>query len=266
MKAILAILISLIFIGLLGLRSVSTPADSASGESLMVFCTASMKQPVEIIARQYEQRVGVEVALQFGGTGTLVSQIQLAKRGDLFIAADQNAITIIKKLGLAREILPLVKQVPVVVVKAGNPKNIRTLDDLFRSDVRVGIGNPEATSIGKATQTLLADRWNEFATRLTVMKPTVTEVAMDVTIGSIDAAIVWNSTAAQFEKLETIRLPELDSHEDIVNVAVLNGSANPTAALRFARYLAARDQGASVLTASGFDVVSGENPEIETRP
>lgn len=136
---------------LLALLAGCAPSPQAKGRPLLVFCAANLKKPVEAAAQQFLSDTGVEVQLQFGGSGTLISQLRAAKLGDLFLASDQGSMEDAKRLDLVREILPLAKQHPVIAVQAGNPKHIRTLDDLLRPDVRVALANPEAASIGRVT-------------------------------------------------------------------------------------------------------------------
>jgi len=61
-------LVAMIFSGCT--RSPEPPA-------LMVFCAANLKKPVESAAQQFRKETGIEVQLQFGGSGTLVSQFRL---------------------------------------------------------------------------------------------------------------------------------------------------------------------------------------------
>ncbi|MCD6052014.1 MAG: hypothetical protein K0Q55_3432, partial [Verrucomicrobia bacterium] len=91
----------------------STPIasqNSATRPTLVVYCAAGLKKPVEVIAKQFQAEEGVEVQLQFGGTGTLLSQIRVAKQGDMFIAADDGSLNDAKKFDVIREVLPLVHQ------------------------------------------------------------------------------------------------------------------------------------------------------------
>lgn len=101
-----------------------------SRPTLTVFCAAGLKKPVEAIAQQYREEFGIEVNLDYGGTGTLLSRIQVAKKGDLFIAADDGSLADARKLKLIQEVVPIVVQHPVVAVKKGNAKNIHALADL----------------------------------------------------------------------------------------------------------------------------------------
>ncbi len=99
-----------------------------------------------------------------------------------------------------------------------------------------------------------------------MFKPTVPEVAGDVKLGSVDAAIVWDTTLTLYPDLEAVRTPELDAGEVQVTIGVLTSSHSPTKALRFARYLSARDKGLATFKAQGFATVDGdkwsETPEL----
>jgi ABC-type molybdate transport system substrate-binding protein len=92
-------------------------ASRPGATSLTVYCAAGLKKPVEAIAQQYQRESGTEVRLQYGGTGTLLSQLRVAKMGDIFIAADDGVVADAKKDGLIREVLALAKQKPVIGVR-----------------------------------------------------------------------------------------------------------------------------------------------------
>ena len=179
-------------------------APSHAGRTLTVYCAAGVKKPVEAAAAAYRKEFGVSISLQYGGTGALLSAIRLAKTGDLLIAADGGSVADARKLDLVREVIPLAKQRPVIAVAKGNPKSIRALDDLLRDGVRFALANPESASIGRTVRRVLAGRWERFSARALVLKPTVMDIAGDVALGAVDAAIVWDATAAQFAGLETV--------------------------------------------------------------
>jgi molybdate transport system substrate-binding protein len=234
----------------------SIAKNSPTG-SLTVYCAAGLKNPVTAIADQYRREFGVEVNLQFGGTSTLLSQIRVSHRGDLFIAADELAVEDARKLGLIREVIPLVHQHPVVAVASGNPKKIHGLSDLLRDDVRVALANPEAASIGRVSKAALGTNYNALAEHATVNKPTVTEIASDLKLGSVDAAIIWDSIVKQFG-LSAVEVPELSARTENASVTVVNASTQPTAALRFARYLAAPDKGGEIFKKNNFTPAGGD--------
>ncbi len=241
-------------------------SDPPATRPLMVYCAANLKKPVEVIAEQYREEFGIEVQLQYGGTGTLLSQLQVSRQGDLFIAADDGSLNDGRRLGLIKEVLPLVVQQPVVGVRKGNPKGIHALADLTREEVKLAIPNPDAASIGKVVRQLIGAPWEKIAAAAVVMKPTVNEVAADLQLGAVDAAFVWDSTIAQFQDIESVTLPELSKHKEYASAAVLASCTQAPAALRFARYLGAPDRGGIVFAEHGFQLAGGdpwsEKPEM----
>jgi len=238
-------------------------------EPLVVHCAAGLRTPVEEIAKEYEAAYGVPVQIQYGGSQVLLTGIEQTRRGDLYIPADDSYIRLARDKGLIDESIPVAQMSPVVVVRQGNPKNVRTLDDLLRPDVRVAQGNPDATAIGSVTRDALrkTGRWDALHGRTAVFKMTVNDVANDVQIGSADAGIVWDSTVRQTPGLEAVALPQFAGVRAHVTAAVLRDTRRPTDALKFARFLAARDRGLSKFAAHGFDPVEGdawaEEPELK---
>ena len=258
-------------------RSTLSANDSTSGtsdeaaekepfEALLVYCAAGIRPPVEQVAADYEREYGIPVQLQYGGSNTLLSQIEVSRTGDLFVCADDIYIQMGKEKGLLEETIPLSVMRPVLAVKKGNPKNIRGVEDLLREDVKAALGNSDQAAIGKMTRNLLEtsghwERIEQHVTESGVFKPTVPEVANDVKLGSVDVGVVWDTTLALYPGLEAIRTPELDRGTAQVMVAVLASSQTPTKALRFARYLSSRDKGLVTFKERGFEVVEGDKWE-----
>ncbi len=231
---------------------------AAAPTQLMVYCAAGLKQPVEEVVRAFEAETGMAVTLQYGGTGTLLSQMALAHTGDLFIAADAGAQADAAKKQLIGETFPLVQQTPVIAVRAGNPLKIQGLQDLLRTDVRTALANPEAASIGRSVKATLRERWTELAAKATVMKPTVTELAADLSLGAVDAAIVWDSVIGQFKDLVAVAVPEFEAKPEVASVCVLSACTQSPVAMKLARYLTAPEKGGASFTKRGMKPLAGD--------
>ncbi len=232
----------------------------ADREPLLVYCAAGIKPPVEAVAREYEEAFGVPVQLQFGGSEYLLGQAELSRRGDLFLPADDSYTAKARSKGLVDETLPLARVRPVLAVKKGNPKRIAALADLLRADVSLGIPDSEVTASGKLVRQRLArtGQWQPLDAKKKASKPTVNEVANDIVLGAVDAGFVWDAIVSQTPQLETVRLPQLDGVTAQVEVSVLKSSKQPTAALHFARYLAARDKGLITFKKGGYEPAAGD--------
>ncbi len=232
--------------------------SQSSTNTLTLYCAANLKKPVEAVAADFKREFGTELQIQFGGSGTLISQIRAAQRGDLYLAADDGSMSDARKHGITREVIPVARQHPVIAVRSGNPKNIHAVADLLRADVKVALANPEAASIGRVTKATLTNVWPQLAAHVAVMKPTVTEIASDLSLGAVDAAIVWDATVPQFKGLEAIEVPELTSRAENASIAVLSFCNQSPAALKFARYLAAPEKGGAIFKANGFSPAGGD--------
>lgn len=238
---------------------------SSDPKELIMLCAAGIKNPVTKIAEQYEEEYGVSVRLQFGGSGTLLSNLEIAG-ADIYLAADSSYTNQAKEKGLIAETIPVAWMKGGYGVSKGNPKKITSLADLRKEGVRVGIGNPEAASVGRFTRKILSKHGAWEGLEPAVTFPTVNELANALKLGTIDVAILWDAVAAQYPEIDFVSLPEFDAEKKDVTIAVATSSKAPTAALRFCRYLAARDKGLPVFEEEGFEVTAGdlwvEKPEI----
>lgn len=247
-------------------------------ETLIVYAAAGMRVPMEEIAEAYESKYDVNLEVQYNGSNTLLNQLQADtfSNADVYLAADDFYTEKAISLGLAADTIPVAHQRPVIAVRRDSDKNIQGLRDLLRDDVRVAVANPEAAAVGKATKrqltpimegnTSLWDQLSEHVTESGVFKPTVNDIATDVTIGTVDAAIVWDSTVAMpkyRDDLVGVPVPELNGDPDLISVAVLNSSTSRPSAYRFARFVAARDQGLKTFEKFGTQAVDGDVWEEE---
>ena len=269
-------------LALVAMLRVGTAPESNDVEVIQVLCAAGLRPAMEEVGRRYEEEYGVEVRFNSGGSNTLLSQIKINKfdESDLYLAADDFFTDQAVGEGLAAEVLPIAYMRPVIAVPKGNPQGIETIEDLLAEHIRISMGDPEQTAIGKAVKKRLSpagdgeeNLWQKLEAHIRstgVFKPTVNDSALDVKANqAADAAIVWDSTVAmpQYrDHLTAIPVPELDGDPNLVSICVLNSSRNPTAALKFARYVSAVDRGLQVFEEFGTRPVAGdvweERPEI----
>ncbi len=242
------------------------PSASDRGRVLTVYCAAGIKPPVVAAAKEYEQRYGVRVDFNYGGSGTLLSQLDVAREGDLYIAGDESYVARAQTRGLVDESIGLAEMRPVVATRKDSKLHIRDVRDLLRDDVAVGLANPDAAAIGKLTKHALRSIWSELEKKTKVFKPTVSELANDLVIGAIDAAVIWDATANQYDELEGESLGPLALTHKRVTAGILRSSTRPTTTLRFARFLSARDEGQLDFEDHGYTPVGqdtwAETPEL----
>lgn len=248
----------------------ASPAEGGESEAtlddenaLVMYCAAGIKPPVAEMAAQFaEEEFGMPVHLQYGGSGTLLSNLQVANKGDLYLAADTSYIDIAREKGLVKEALGVAQMHPVIMVQKGNPKGIKSIDDLLKEGVTVALANPDAASIGKLTKKVLtrSGKWEPLSKSARVFKPTVSEIATDVMLGAVDAAVVWDATVNQHpDKADMVDVPEFQDAIKNVTVGVLTSSQKPREALMFARYLQAPEKGQKAFGKLGYQTVKGDH-------
>ena len=236
-----------------------SPGSSDSNEPIVFFCAASNRGVVEEIRAQYEEEFDRSVQIQYGPSMSLLSSIEVAKSGELYLPADDSFLFIAQEKELVAEMIPIARMQGVVAVKKGNPKGIKTFDDLLGDDVRLVQAN-DAAAIGKITKRILTKSglWSKLDEATSAYRTTVTDVANDILVGAADAGIVYDAVLHTYPGLEYVELPELREANSKIAVGVIVTTKQPASALHFARYLAARDRGLRKYEAHGFSVVEGD--------
>ena len=242
--------------GLLLLLNLGDRGGSDPGE-LMVYCAAVVMEPLEEIARGFEDETGIGVQIQFGGSGTLLSNLEISGQGDFYIAADSSYTEIAVERGLVGDTLALCEIRPVIAVGQNNPLGIRGVGDLLGENVRLSLANPDAASIGKTTKELLEGLglWEEIHASILrngVFKPTVSGSATDVRLGNADAAVVWDVTVNQYEKLDAVSLEGSENFIRHVTIGRLTSSERDGELEAFLEYLVKPNRGIAIFRKHGF--------------
>ena len=245
---------SVLFLGL-----VATPgcAPAATRQPLLIFAGSASKQPVDEAASAFQKRTGIPVAVTYGGSGTLLSQMILAKTGDVFIPASQDFMDTAETKGAVdpgtrRTIAYLL---PVIAVQKGNPLAIVTLQDLALPGRRVGIGNPESVVVGTMASEILkkAGLWDRVQPNIVVQAKSADDLASILALGQVDAVIGWDVFARWWpEKITVIPLPasQLTRVGSIV-AAISTYTAMRQEAQRFLDFVTGAD-GQAIFGRNGF--------------
>ncbi len=208
---------------------------------LMLSCGAGLRPPVEEIVAAYRDEGRGEVAVDYAGSEVLLSRLKLSRRGDLYLPGESHYVDAAAAAGLVRSRRDVCCWIPVILVAKGNPKGIRTLQDLARPDLKLGLGNPKACAIGRQTVELLKKNGldPDAVYRQAVFQSlTVNELGLHVKLGKVDATVVWDAMASYYaEHADAVAIPEGQNIRTVVPVAILGTSALPDAAAAFAAYL-----------------------------
>lgn len=224
------------------LISIVPSAFSEPARTVMVFAGSASQPPLEEAAKSFEKKFGIQVALHLGGSGAMLSQIQLTGLGDLYIPGSPDYMEKARELGLIEgEETKLAYLIPAILVPKGNPLQIRTLKDLARPGVRVGMAEPGSVCVGlyavEIVQTNnLADK---IRPNLHGQVESCAKVAAMLPLGTVDAVLGWREFAAwNPQAMEAIPLaPEEIPRLAYIPAARLRHAKSPENATAFMAYL-----------------------------
>lgn len=123
---------------------------SSNEKELTFFCGSAVKVPMDEIIKNYQEEKNIKVNVIYGGSGTLLAQMELSKKGDLYLCGSPDYIEIgeRKKLLIKNTARLVAYLIPAIIVPKDNPKNISSLEDLAKTNVKLGMGNPETVCLG----------------------------------------------------------------------------------------------------------------------
>lgn len=219
----------------------------AAGERLLAYVGAASKPPTEEAARRFEEKTGVKIDLVFGGSGYLLSQMKLARRGDLYFPGSSDYMEKAKRDGdvFADSEKVIVYLVPAINVAKGNPKNIRSLKDLTRPGIRVVIANPEGVCVGAYAVEIVENQFapaekEAFCKNLVNYTESCEKTATAISLKMADAVIGWRVFEHwDPERIETVPLPrEQIARIGYIPIAISRFTQDRAAAQAFIDFLA----------------------------
>jgi len=201
-----------------GQKLFSANTDSGRKE-LTFFCGSADKVPMEEIIENYESERNVSISVVYGGSGSLLSQMSLSRKGDVYLSGSPDYITIGESKNLlikdtAKKISYLI---PAIIVPKSNPAKIKKLEDLKKKGIKIGIGNPESVCLGLYGIELL-DYNNLLETvmpNVVVFAKSCEDTATLAALNKVDAIIgwdvfeSWNPDAVRWIKIDKNKIPRI---------------------------------------------------------
>lgn len=222
-------------------------SSASQSKTIVAFCGSASKPALEEAATAFEKKTRVKVELHFSGSGTMLSEMKISRRGDLYIPGSPDYIYMAQRDGLIdpQTVQIIAYLVPAILVQKGNPQNIQTLEDLTRPGVKVGIGNPEAVCVGLYAVEIL--EYNGLLDRvqrnIVTHAESCSKTAALIGLKKVDAIIGWdvfsrwNPDTTEIVYLEPEQIPRLA----YVPAAISTYSRDRQSAQEFIDFLVSRD-------------------------
>lgn len=216
----------------------------ASGKrvTLYIYCGAGIRPFLDKAIEAYTAaNPHIRIDAGYAGSGCLLSQLTFARRGDLYLPGEDFYLNQAHERGYTEGDRLIGFLEPVILVQKGNPKGIRGVEDLAKPGMRVGLGEPGAAAIGIAAEEILkkANLLERVEKNVKFRAGNVPELGNHVKLKQLDAAIVWNITAAQVQDAcDTVPIAQELYKPSHVPVALLKFSQHKQEARAFMDYLA----------------------------
>ncbi|WP_025270526.1 molybdate ABC transporter substrate-binding protein [Hippea sp. KM1] len=174
-------------------------ARTAFSYQLYWFSSAAIKKPSQKIAKLFNKTHKDKVILINGGTGQVLQQMILSKKGDIYTCIDPKFFKIAQKKGLVLGFERFIRLTPVMGLSQKGKQKIKNFKDLFKDNIKIAAGNPKTMALGKTYFHILNKLPIEMASKLKsnvkVEAINISQIINYLKQNTVDAGLVFKSTA-----------------------------------------------------------------------
>ena len=202
------------------------------GASLTVFAAASLTESFgDLQARLRTTNPGLSLTYSFAGSGALVTQVQQGAPADAIATADPQSMKRLRDAGLVDPPVSFATNKLEILVEPGNPKAIRGLQDLARTDITLVIADENVPAGRYSAQALQAAG---VSVRPASKEADVKAAVAKVTAGEADATIVYvTDVRAAGSKGQGVTIPDSLNVVAEYPIAIVKATRNRAAAAAF---------------------------------
>lgn len=222
------------------LTACSDSADSAEApaekEELNLLAASSTRVfNEELEAQAAELDPSVSLLINNAGSSTLVQQLVDGAPGDVLITADKKNMTDAQDAGVVNDPVQLASNVMVMVVPAGNPAGLESVEDITE-DTTFVLCDPQVPC-GTVSESIIEAKGLDVTADS--LEHQVADVLGKVTSGEADAGWVYATDAASAgDAVEVIEIEGAEEFTNSIFGAVVAESENPESAQQLLDLLA----------------------------
>lgn len=217
-------------------KTTTTSSPKVSG-TITVSAAASLTEAFTKMGTDFQKRnPGTTIMFNFGSSGTLATQIQGGAPADVFASADgANMQKLVTGKQVTAEPTVFASNLLTIVVKPGNPKNVKSIADLPNLDVVSLCG--ETVPCGKYADQILSGAGVTIDPSKITRGADVKTTLAAVTTGDADAAIVYVTDAKSAgSSVATVAIPTWQNAFAIYPIAPIAASTNQDLANAWIKY------------------------------
>ena len=230
-----------------------------AGPVLTFYCGSTMSGAMKEISNKFASANNCEIKIVKGGSGKLWKELSAKKQGDLYLPGSDSYRKKYMDTGLLKDGEYVGFNQAALVVKKGNPKNIKDLTALVDENLKVFLCDAKSGSIGKNTVSVLKkfkgeDFVDDAYDNTVDLGSDAKSVTAAVASGVADVGVTWRATAfwnGNESKVDVIDIDTKYAPKKKLVINLLSFSKNPDLAKKFMKY-AASAEGQAIMKNYGF--------------
>lgn len=243
-------------IGVFCLLVVTACSKKETGDKpgeLVVLCGSSFPQPMEQLYSEFTAKTGIQVTATIAGSEDFLPLVKAGQQGDILVTHDPY-LDYVRDANSLFDYVHVGFVAPVLAVQKGNPKGLRSIEDLTQPGLKVALSNPEYSTCGEMVFALLEKKGIKEAVMKNVENRLTkghSNLGNFLKTQAVDAVIMWNGVAHTFrDSLDVVKTPYEYDEEIRVHIIGLSYTKEPEALRQFINFV--RTKGPEIFAEYGY--------------
>ncbi len=208
-------------------------------EELVVLCGSSFVQPVEQLCAEFHAKTGIVMTSTVAGSEDFLPLVKAGQKGDILITHDPY-LDYVRNANALADHVQVGFVAPVLAVQRGNPKGLKSIQDLAQPGLKVALTDPQYSTCGEMVFALLTKKGIKDAVMANVgnrLTKGHNDLGTFLKTQVVDAVIMWNGVAHTFkDSVEVVKTPYEYDQETRVHIIGLSYSKHADAVKKFMEF------------------------------
>jgi len=222
-------------------------------EELLLLCGSSFPKPMEQLCAEFTEQTGIEIPTTVAGSEDFLPLVKAAQKGDILVTHDPY-LDYVRDANSLFDYVHVGFVAPVLAVQKGNPKGLKSIQDLTQPGLKVALTDPQYSTCGEMVFALLEKKGIKEAVLKNVENRLTkghSALGTFLKTQTVDAVIMWNGVAHTFrDSLEVIKTPYEYDEEIRVHIIGLSYTKKPELLKQFIDF--ARTKGPDIFAEYGY--------------
>ena len=222
-------------------------------KELVLLCGSSFPKPMEQLCAEFTAQTGIQIPTTTAGSEDFLPLVKAGQKGDILVTHDPY-LDYVRDANALFDSVHVGFVAPVLAVQKGNPKGLRSIEDLTQPGLKVALTDPQYSTCGEMVFALLEKKGIKEAVlknvenRLTKGHSTL---GTFLKTQAVDAVIMWNGVAHTFrDSLDVVKTPYEYDEEIRVHIIGLSYTKDPESLRQFINF--ARTKGPDTFAEYGY--------------